>query len=448
MVSSVSAQIQALIENKPIVFNCLAKRIDPQNRQAERILVVTQDHVYFFTEDSVLNRKFEIQGIKAIIRAQQSDEFVFVFARQTKDMRIGGLDAAQKLQLQQAVRDNFARISPERTLQIYEVPQQQLGEFTRANRNTPQYMLPRTNYRLTSEEIAGSQPEEEDDEESKMARSRPGQSNEENKKNVNTLCTDMKRTSSLIFKKNESLGDVDLGDFDITAIIGEGSFGRVYFAELEKNGQKQYFAIKAIRKDKLINDNSIQSALLEQRILYEADHPFLCGLNYFFQTDLRLYYVMPFIRGGEIFKVLEIHKRFVERDIKFYIAQLVLGVGYLHKRDIIHRDLKMENIMLDEQGYVKIIDYGLSRMLQPDELASTFCGTPEYFAPELIRPGGYGKDVDWWAIGILIFEMLCGSTPFCSSRQDRIFQKILNQDVTFLSHPKITYSPELEDIVM
>ena len=363
MASSVTAQIQALIENKPIVFNCLVKRIDKQNRQADRVLVVTQDFVYFFTEDSVLNKRFGMQELKAIIRAQQSDEFVFVVARTTKDIRIGGLDAAQRLQLQQAVRDNFARLSPERTLQIYEVPQQQLGVFTRANRNTPQYLLPETNYRLTSEEIAGSRPEEEDNEESKMPRSRPDQSKEEQKDRVKNICTDIRRQSSLIFEKNKSLGDVELGDFDITAILGEGSFGRVYFAELERNGQKHYFAIKAIRKDKLINENSIQSALLEQRILFEADHPFLCGLSYFFQTDLRLYYVMPFIRGGEIFKVLEIHKRFVERDIKFYIAQLVLGVGYLHKRDIIHRDLKMENIMLDEQGYVKIIDYGLSRML-------------------------------------------------------------------------------------
>ena len=181
-------------------------------------------------------------------------------------------------------------------------------------------MLPETNYRLTSEEIAGTQPEEEDNEESHFAaRHRQAQSNEESKKSVHTTCTDMKRQSSLIFRQQSS-EEVDLGDFDITAILGEGSFGRVYLAELEKNGQKNHYAIKAIRKDRLINENLIREALLEQRILYEADHPFLCGLNYFFQTDLRLYYVMPFIRGGELFKVLETKKRFVERDVKFYIA--------------------------------------------------------------------------------------------------------------------------------
>ena len=124
---------------------------------------------------------------------------------------------------------------------------------------------------------------------------------------------------------------------------------------------------------------------------------------------------MPYIRGGELFKVLAAKKRFIERDVKFYIAQIIHGIGYLHSKNIIHRDLKAENLMLDENGYIKIIDFGLAKMLSPNELASTVCGTPEYFAPELMSDQGYSRDVDWWAVGILIYEMLCGNTPFVGS---------------------------------
>ena len=124
---------------------------------------------------------------------------------------------------------------------------------------------------------------------------------------------------------------------------------------------------------------------------------------------------MPYIRGGELFRVLAAKKRFIERDVKFYIAQIIHGIGYLHSKNIIHRDLKAENLMLDENGYIKIIDFGLAKMLSPNELASTGCGTPEYFAPELMSDQGYSRDVDWWAVGILIYEMLCGNTPFVGS---------------------------------
>ena len=121
---------------------------------------------------------------------------------------------------------------------------------------------------------------------------------------------------------------------------------------------------------------------------------------------------MEFISGGELYKILSVRGNFDEETIKFLMAQIMIGLGKLHEKNIIHRDLKLENIMLNTNGYIKIIDFGLARMLAPNNFAHTVCGTSEYYAPEIINKTGYTNMVDWWACGVLMFEMLTGKTPF------------------------------------
>lgn len=191
------------------------------------------------------------------------------------------------------------------------------------------------------------------------------------------------------------------------------------------------YAVKAIRKDVLIQYDQVDSTLLEKEIMLEVDHKNLCSMDYVFQNDYRLFFVMPFIRGGELYKVMKQRKRFTEDIVKFYAAQLVLGLGYLHQMNIIHRDLKLENILLDQSGYIKIIDYGLAKMYDETKLAQTFCGTPEYLAPEMVKEEGHDFGVDWWTVGILIYEMLIGITPFYNKSRNRLMDKITGTRVVF-----------------
>lgn len=167
------------------------------------------------------------------------------------------------------------------------------------------------------------------------------------------------------------------------------------------------------------------------KILKLANHPFMVKMHYIFQTKDRIFFIMEFIKGGELYQRLVKVRRFTEEEAKFYAATLIIAIGFLHEKKIIYRDLKPENVLINADGYLKLADFGLAKDMTDKTFASTFCGTPEYFAPELLKEAGHNHAVDWWAIGVLIYEMIIGFPPFYNKSQKKMFNLICNYPPKF-----------------
>ena len=249
--------------------------------------------------------------------------------------------------------------------------------------------------------------------------------------------------SNTVFSSHKKVKDVKLEDFKVLKVIGRGSFGKVCLVEYIPTHET--YAMKSLKKDLLIEQEQIENTLLEKEILQTIDYPLLCGLVFCFQTEERIYFVMPFLSGGELFQHLRKFRTFDEDKVRFYGAQIALALEYLHTKGIVYRDLKPENILMDDQGYLKLADFGMAKKLKEDEKAMSFCGTPEYLAPEIITMEGHDKNADWWSFGILLFEMLCGLPPFYVENLDKMYDMIKNNPVKF---PKrITLSEEAKDVI-
>ena len=258
------------------------------------------------------------------------------------------------------------------------------------------------------------------------------------------ICKDeKKKRKNTIFSKHKTIKTVSLEDFQVLKVLGRGSFGKVCLVEYKPT--KEHYAMKSIKKDVLLDQDQVENTILEKKILQSLDHPFLVGMIFCFQTEERIYFVMPFIIGGELFQHLRASKFFPEEKVKFYAASIGLALDYLHSKGIIYRDIKPENILIDEEGYLKLIDFGMAKIIKNDEKATSFCGTPEYLAPEVITGEGHNRAADWWSFGILIFEMLCGIPPFYCENTDKMYELITNAEVKF---PKrITLSIVTKDLI-
>lgn len=216
-------------------------------------------------------------------------------------------------------------------------------------------------------------------------------------------------------------------DFEIGVTLGTGSFGRVRFVTHKTTGS--HWAMKILKKAEVIRLQQVEHIMSEKTILAQSLHPFIVHLSCCFQDKRHLYMVLEYVIGGEFFTHLRNAGRLDTPSARFYAAQVTVIFEYLHSSDVIYRDLKPENLLLDKQGYIKITDFGFAKRVVFKTY--TLCGTPEYIAPEVLLNKGHGKGVDWWTLGILLYEMVVGQPPFVDDDPMGIYQQILNGKLNF-----------------
>ncbi|KAF8560994.1 hypothetical protein P879_09164 [Paragonimus westermani] len=235
-------------------------------------------------------------------------------------------------------------------------------------------------------------------------------------------------------------GQVGLQDFKLLKVIGRGSYAKVF--QVEHIPTRRIYAMKVIKKETILDEEDIEWVQTEKHVFECAtNHPFLVGLHSCFQTESRLFFVIEFVNGGDLMFYMQRNLRLPEDYARFYSAEICLALNFLHERGIIYRDLKLDNVLMDSEGHIKLTDYGMCKEgISADVMTSTFCGTPNYIAPEILKSENYNFSVDWWALGVLMFEMLAGRSPWegigqsanpDQNTEDYLFQVVLTRPIRF-----------------
>lgn len=215
-----------------------------------------------------------------------------------------------------------------------------------------------------------------------------------------------------------------LEDFQVLKQLNRGAFGGVYL--VKKGSTNDLFALKIMEKSEMIQKNMVANVLLERKILMLVKNAFVVRLFYAFQTRDHLILVLEWMSGGDLAAILRMKGRLDRETTQMIVAELVFGLGYLHENDIVHRDVKPSNILIDEEGHVKLTDFGLAETMLT--MTGRVIGTPDYMAPEVITGKSQNSSIDWWSVGCVLFEMLVGAPPFIDSSPEKIFSRISNHE--------------------
>ena len=386
-----------------VQFSDTVQKINKNGWKQSRNLVLTDKAIYNLKKKE-LKRRIDYTKIIGITLSKQSDEFVIHCLEMDYDYQF---ISQKKKTIVEIIAKNYELIKEEE-LKLFEINVKNLNQFVTTKK-------------------------EKEKQQSKSRMPKTGQINVKDYLFGNKSKTDVNIFQSKISKKNNSINfkniQANYEDFEIKSVIGRGSVGKILLAKYIKDGK--YYAIKSMRKDQIISEGIADNILVEKNILIKSQCEFILKLSFFFQTPERIYYVTPFIKGGDLYHKLKSEIFFKEDLVRFYTAQIAVALQYLHNLEITYRDLKPENILLDEDGYIKLCDFGSSVIIRGTEKVKNFAGSPEYAAPEIITYSGHNFMCDWWSLGILIYELLYGNTPFFNMDKTRMYDLINTGAISF-----------------
>jgi len=398
-----------------VKFSDFVMKINKREKEQTRVLLITNKAVYNLMPNNYgkCKRRIAIDEIGSITGSSISDEFVLHVPAEY-DYRF---KSAKKEVICKVIQDLFKKYiqkhekNKKKRLNVVYIQQSDLKD--RALTKQMARIQTREDILKRNKELA-AEAHDSDAEETKEA--------DEKKDKIASMMDGSEK--------------VRLDDFELLKVLGRGSFGKVM--QVRKKSDGKIYAMKILKKQAIIARNQVEHTKAERKILQALQHPFLMTLRYAFQSKDKLYFVLDYYQGGELFFHLKNNRRFPEDVARIYVAEIASALGHLHSLQVIYRDLKPENILLDDNGHVCLTDFGLSKDVEPTDKAHTFCGTPEYLAPEIVTGAGHDKAVDWWSLGILLYELTVGIPPFYSQNVNEMYNKIQHGVLRFppfLSEP-------------
>lgn len=387
-------------------------KFNKRNKAQERTIAITSSGVLNLKAKKI-QRRIELSDIGGITRSRNGDEFILHCPKEY-DYRFSSPLKDQAVQtITKAYRDLIGS-----TLLVWETTELNLKDLStrKVDKKKGVSRIPAPETAINYHAVSGSN---EETKENRLSRSRT------------------------IFKASTNAAEVTLDDFTILKVVGRGSFGKVML--VQKKDTKMVYAMKSLRKDALLEREQVEHTRTEKSIMQHINHPYLVKLEYAFTSPDKIYFVMDYMRGGELFFHLKEAKKLSEDRAKFYAAQIALALGHLHSQNVVYRDLKPENILMDDLGNVHLTDFGMAKFLGEGGTTQSFVGTPEYLAPEIIACSGHGVTADWWSYGILLYEMLVGIPPFYNQNIQLMYELIQHGELRFPQRNPL--SPEAQDII-
>ena len=391
-----------ITREEEIQFSDKILKINKHNWKQERNILITDKAIYNLKKLS-LKRRIDFKTVIGITLSKQSDEFVIHCNDIDYDYHY--ISQRKKI-IVEIIAKNYELINEEE-LKLFELPVKSLATIVTTKKEKEKQKnttrMPKTNNISVNDYLFGNK----------------------SKTDIKSLPTKKGPKKKSTFKNIQ----VEYTDFEIVKVIGRGSVGKIVLVKYNKD--KKYYAMKEMRKDQVISEGLTDNILVEKNILMEGQCEFILTLSFFFQTPERIYFVTPFIKGGDLFHKLK-SDGFLKEDLaKFYAAQIAVALQHLHDLGIAYRDLKPENILIDEDGYIKLCDFGASVSIRGTEKETTFAGSAEYASPEMITYEGHTFMTDWWSFGILLYEMLYGNTPFFNMDKNRMYDLITTGSISY-----------------